>query len=202
MVMEKESLAVLADHVREMNERVTELSRSNAILWVLQDTKNYNHYNKVFHNRPDFFNAIASSLHQGFCVITYQLFDNKRNDVKSLPSLINYLSSLDPALERELKSNIDVQQALLDKYFAYRHKIYAHRDKAKSPSDIFGEVAKPLAKREMEAIVRLARNTVSALSGASGVNKKTKMSKAIRLRENRAREDTMLILKALDKQLL
>jgi len=195
-------MAVFADHVREMNERVTELSRSNAILWVLQDASNYNRYNKVFFNRPDFFNAIASSLHQEFCVITYQLFDNKRNDVKSLPSLIKYLSSLDAALERKLKSNIDAQQALLDKYFAYRHKIYAHRDKAKSPWDIFGEVPKPLAKREMEAIVRLARNTVSALSGASGVNKKAKISKAIRLRENRARWDTELILKALDKQLI
>lgn len=133
-------------------------------------------------------------------MITYQLFDNKRSDVKSLPRIIQYLSSLNPSLERRLSLNIDAQQALLDKYFTYRHKIFAHRDKAKSPHEVFGSVPKPRAKREMEAIVRLARNTVCALAGASGVNKKAKMSQSIRLREGRARWDTKLILEALNKQ--
>src|SRR2546421_3516104 len=110
-------MAVFADHVREMNERVIELSRSHAILWVFIDPGNCKRYSKVIHDHQDFFQAIASSLFQGFCVITYQLFDKKRSDVKSLPSLINYLSSLNLGLKRQLKSNIDAERLLLDKYF-------------------------------------------------------------------------------------
>jgi hypothetical protein len=196
------SMSVFAEHVREMNERVIELSRSHAILWVLQDTSNYKRYSTVFRNRPDFFDAIAISLFQGFCVITYQLFDKKRGDVKSLPSLIKHLSSLNPGLGRRLNSNIDAQQALLDRYFCYRHKIFAHRDKKKSPSEVFGSVQKSRAKREMEGIVCLARNTVCALAGASGVSKKAKMFQLIHLREGRARWDAKLVLEDIAKNMV
>src|SRR2546422_633256 len=147
-----------AKQVLEMKERVTELSRSYAILLVLQDTGNCKRYSKVYLDHRDFFNAIASSLFQGFCVITYQLFDYKRTDVKSLPSLVKNLAHIDSDLERRLATNIAAHRELLDKYFAYRHKIFAHRDKEKSPHQIFGSVPKPRAKREMETIVRLARN--------------------------------------------
>jgi len=195
-------MAVFADHVREMNERIIELSRSYAILWVFIDPGNCKRYSKVIRDHQDFFDAIASSLFQGFCVITYLLFDSKRSDVKSLPSLINYLSSLNPTLERQLKFNIDAQRPLLDKYFSFRHKIYAHRDKAKSPWELFGKVPKARVKREMQAIVRLSRNTVCALDGASGVRKKAELAQEIRRRENYARWDAMEVLKALEKHTL
>ena len=64
---------------------------------------------------------------------------------------------------------------------------------------MFGEVPKSRLKREMETIVRLSRNTVSALAGASGVRKKAEMSQEIRRRENNARLDSIEILKALEK---
>ena len=185
-----------------MTERVIELSRSHAILWVFIDTGNCKRYAAVIRDQEDFFDAMAGSLFQGFCVITYLLFDSKRSDVKSLPSLISYLSSLNPALERQLKSNLDAQRPLLDKYFSFRHKIYAHRDKSKSPWELFGTVPKPRLKREMDAIVRLSRDTVCALSGAAGVRKRATMTQEIRRRENYARYDAKQVLEALEKNRL
>lgn len=189
-------MAVFAEHVREMNERVIELSRSYAIFWVFIGS--YKRYSKVIEDHRDFFDAIASSLLQGFCVITYQLFD-KRADVKSLPRILDYLTSLDSALEQRLRLKIDAQALLLQRFFAYRHKIFAHRDRAKSPWEVFGSVPKTRLKREMKTIVRLSRETICILGGASGVKKKAKMIQAIRLRENHARWDAKEILKALEK---
>ena len=62
-----------AAEVREINERVIELSRSYAIFWVF--ISSYKRYSKVIDDHRDFFDSIASSLLQGFCVITYQLSD-------------------------------------------------------------------------------------------------------------------------------
>ncbi len=193
-------MADFAEHVREMNERVIELSRSYAIFWVFIDTGNCKQYSQVIQDHKDFFDATASSLHLNFCVITYQLFqkfDPKHDDVKSLPSLINYLSSLNPALAQQLNSNIEAQRNLLTRYFTYRNKIYGHRDKAKSPWELFGKVPKPRVKREMKAIIELSRNIVCALAGVSGVRKKSEMAQEIRRRENYARWDANEILKSL-----
>lgn len=66
-------MAIFADDVREMNERVTELSQSHAILWVLQDSENFKLYSEVFRFHRDYFYPTVSSLFQGFCVITYLL---------------------------------------------------------------------------------------------------------------------------------
>jgi hypothetical protein len=198
--VEKESMTVFADHVREMNERVIELSRSHAILWVFWDTGNCKRYSKILRDHQDFFDTMASSLFQGFCVITYQLFElGKRGDVKSLPALINYLSSLDRALELEMKAKIDAQRPLLDKFFSFRHKIYAHRDKSKPPWEVFQTQSKTRLKDEMEAVVLLAQNVVCALAEAAGVKAKGELAEAIRLREEYAGGDANRILEALKK---
>jgi hypothetical protein len=196
--MRKESMAIFADDVRELNERVTELSRNYAIFWVFLAPENCKRYSKVIEDHRDFFDAIASSLLQGFCVITYQLFD-KRGDVKSLPALINYLTSLKPVLEQQLKRSVDSQKPLLDKFFSFRHKIYAHRDKSKAPWEIFGTQSKTRLKSEMKAIVQLAQEIIGALAEASGVAKRNKMVKNIRHRQNHAGWDAHEILKTLER---
>lgn len=196
--MRNKSLATFADDVREMYERVTELSRSNAIFWVFLAPENYKRYSKVIEDHRDFFDAIASSLLQGFCVITYQLFD-KRGDVKSLPALINYLASLNQVLEQRLKTRVDSKKPLLDKFFSFRHKIYAHRDKSKAPWEAFGTQSKTRLKVEMEAIVHLAQEIIGALAGAAGVAKTKEIVRNIRCRQNHAGWDAHEILKALGK---
>jgi hypothetical protein len=183
-------------HVREMNGMVVELARSHAIFWVLLDHGSRKQYSKVFGDHRDFFDATPNALFQGFCVITYALFDDKRTDIKSLPRLINRLTS-NPALQQELRSKIDAEQRLLQKFVTFRHKIFAHRDKAKSPADWFGKIHKAQLRRDMESVVRLAREVTCALAGATGVGKKSEVSKDILLRENYARWDTVELLKRL-----
>jgi AbiU2 len=195
--MEKESMAIFSEDIWEMNERVIELSRSYAILWVFWDSENNKHYSGVIKDHQDFFYAIGSSLFQGFCIITYQLFD-KRGDVKSLPDLINYLTSLDQKLEQQLKSKIDSQRPLLDKFFSFRHKIYAHRDKSKRPWEVFGNQSKTRIKSEMKAIVDLAQEIISAMAEAAGIEK-DEFVENLRLREDNAGIDATEVLKALEK---
>ena len=197
--MQKESMAIFADDVREMNERVIELSRSYAIFWMFCDIENCKRYSDVIRHHQNFFDAIASSLFQGFCVITYQLFD-KRGDVKSLPELISYLTSLDQKLERRLKSSIDSQRPLLDNFFSFRHKIYAHRDKSKQPWEVFGNPSKIRIKSEMEAIVDLAQEIISALAEAAGIEKNGFVEN-LRLRKKEAGDDASEVLEALDTKL-
>lgn len=195
-------MAAIADQVREMCERVIELSRTYAILWVFMDPGNSKRFAGAIREHQDFFDAIASSLHQGFCVITFLLFDHdvkKRGNVKSLPVLINDVPSLNGDQKLRLSSIINSQKVLLKKYFTYRHKIYAHRDKAKSPWEIFAPGPKARVKREMEAVVRLARDTVCALAGASGVRKKAAMAQEIRRRENNARCDAIELMRSLEQ---
>jgi len=190
-------MACFIDDVSEMKDRVVELTRSHAILWVLWDSENCKHYSHVIESHVDFFRAIDSSLFQGFCVITYQLFD-RRGDVKSLPELIGYLSSLNPKLERQLKSKIDSQKPLLDKFFTYRNKIYAHRDKSKPPWEVFGNQPKLRVKSEMKAIVDLAQRINSALAEAASLER-DEFDENFRLREEYAAHGASEVFKALEK---
>src|SRR5882757_4426706 len=112
--MKKESVAIFIDDVRELNGSVINLSRSHAILKAF-DLDTCKRYSREIKERCDFFDTLSSSMFQGFCIITYQLFDvGKRGDVKSLQTLICYLASSDPNLERKLKSSIDAQNPILD----------------------------------------------------------------------------------------
>jgi hypothetical protein len=195
--MEKESMPIFIEDVVELKDRVVELTRSHAILWVLWDTENNKRYSHEIESHWDYFQGVGSSLFQGFCVITYQLFD-KRNDVKSMPDLISYLSSLNPKLEQQLKSNINSQKPLLDKYFSYRNNIFAHRNKAKRPWDVFGKQSKTRVKSEMKGIVDLAQKITMALAEATGLDK-DEFDENFRLREEYAAAGAIEVFKALEK---
>jgi len=190
-------MAIFVDNVCEMNGSVIELSRSYAILWVLWNKENNKIYSQVIKDHPDFFGAISDSLFLGFCVITYRLFQDAEN-VLSLPSLINYLSSIDQKLKELLTLQVEGQRPLLKKYIAYRHKIYAHRDKSKRPREVFGSQLKPHVKSEMKAIVNLAQEIIGALAEAAGIEK-GKFAESLRLREENAGMDARDVLEALEK---
>jgi len=190
-------MAIFIEDVVEMKDRVVELTRSHAILWVLWDTENNKRYSPVIESHQDYFQGIGSSLFQGFCVITYQLFD-KRNDVKSMQDLISYLSSLNPKLEHQLKSNINSQKPLLDKFFSYRNNIFAHRNKAKRPWAVFGQQSKTRIKCEMKAVVDLAQEIISALAETAGLDK-ADFKEIFRLRAEYAADGANQVFMALEK---
>jgi hypothetical protein len=193
-------MATFADDVRELSGIVTELSRTYAIHRALINRFTYKRYSRAIENHRDFFNAIASSLIQGFCVMTYQLFDSgKRGDVKSLPVLLNNMTSSNPVLEKKLRSDIEAQKQLLKKYFDFRHKIFAHRDKSKPPWEVWGTQSKKIVRVETKTIVRLAQDIIGELGDTAGVGSKKEIVDGIQLREKYAGTDVFEILKALKK---
>jgi hypothetical protein len=191
-------MAISVQDAAEVKDRVVELTRSHKILWVLWNTENNKGYFPVIQSRYDFFQGIGSSLFQGFCVTTYQLFD-KRSDVTSMPELIGRLKSSDPQIEQHLRSKIDFQKPLLGKFFSYRSNIFAHRNKARRPWEIFGKQSKTKVKGEMKLIVDLAQQITSALAETAGLDK-TEFDEIFRVRgEFAAEEGTKDVFLALEK---
>ena len=187
-------MAIPTDTVGEMIERVVELSRSYAIWWELQKKPNTKRYAPVFQSHQDFFGAIVHSLLQGFCVITYQLFE-KRKDTKSIRSLADNLSPSNPVLASELHAQIDVHKPLLGKVFFIRGGVYAHRNKAQTPHATFA--AARLTPKEMKAVVHLAQNMVASLADAAGLGSKAEVKRNIRRRQAIAILDTREIMRVL-----
>lgn len=182
--------------VREMVERVIELSRSYAIWWELVEKSNFDQFARVRGNHKDFFDATIHSLFQGFAIISYQLFD-KRTDSTSLRVLINSKST-DSVLARQLNDAIDLKLPLLKKVFAIRNKVYGHRDKSRLPEALFEEAG--MSPSLMREILDLARDVVCALAESAGLDTKADLEKEILWREKYAREDTRLIMQTLGEQ--
>jgi AbiU2 len=180
--------------VGEMVERVVELSRSYAIWWELKKKPNAKRYAPLFQGHQDFFGAIIHSLLQGFCVIAYQLFE-KRNDTKSIRSLLDELSHSNSVLASQLRAQIDAQKPLLGKVFSIRGNVYAHRNKAQTPHATF--VAARLTPKEMKAVVHLAQNMVANLADAAGLGSKADVKRDIRRRQAFAILDTREIMRVL-----
>lgn len=192
-------MTIHASAVREMIERVIELSRSYAIWWTLVNKQNFEKYGEVINNHADFFEATTHSLFQGFSVITYQLFETRR-DTTSIPRLIEDLASSDPALAQQLKVAVDAKKPLLGKVFAIRGNVYAHRNKSQTPESVFA--AAGLSANEMQTVVAFAQDVVATLGEAAGVDAKVKLAVDIKLREDFSAEDTRLIMEALQKHVL
>lgn len=192
-------MTIHAAAVREVIERVIELSRSYAIWWTLVNKQNFEKYNKVIDSHADFFEATIHSLFQGFSVITYQLFERRR-DTTSIPRLIEDLTSSDPALAEQLKVAIDAKKALLIKIFEVRCKVYAHRNKSKPPESVFADAG--LSANEMQSVVAFARDVIATLGQTAGVDTKAELDAEIKRREDFSAEDTLLVMEALQKYAL
>ena len=192
-------MTIQASAVREMIERVIELSRSYAIWLTLVNKQNFEKYGTVIDNHADFFEATTHSLFQGFSVITYQLFETRR-DTTSIPRLIDDLASSDPVLAQQLKVAVDTRKPLLGKVFAIRGNVYAHRNKTQTPESVFA--AAGLSASEMQTVVAFAQDVVATLGEAAGVDAKAELAADIKLREDYSAEDTRLIMEALQKHAL
>jgi hypothetical protein len=185
--------------IRGMIERVIELSRSYTIWWALVNKENYDRYKNVIDSHEDYFATIIQSLFQGFSVITYQLFERRKNTT-SLPILLEELSATDSALARSLQDEIKQMEPLLGKAFSIRCKIYAHRNKSLAPEAVFNDAK--LSPNDMEAIVSLSKKIILSIGEVAGVDTKTELLAEFGCREEFARDDTQLILKVLEKHAL
>jgi hypothetical protein len=187
-------MAISPDAVSEMLERAVELSRSYAIWWELQKKPNAKRYAAAFQDHQDYFEAIIHSLLQGFCVITYQLFE-RRKDTTSVRSLIEELADSDSALAAQSRAQIDALKPIIGKVFSIRGNVYAHRNKAQKPYATFADAR--LKPKEMRAVVFLAQNIVASLAGAAQLGSKGEIKRDIRRRQASAILDTRHVMRAL-----
>lgn len=185
------------DSVREMIERAIGLARRFSV-WRFVNSVDFKCYETVVNDHDDFFATTSHSLFESFTVITYQLFeDRKRKDTISIPSLINDLAKSDPILSQHLRSLIDRHRPVLAKAFAIRCGVYAHRNKIQPPEEIFS--AAELSIAEMETIMNVTKEIVASLAAATGVDAKEEIIEEIERRGEYSREDTRLIMEALNK---
>ena len=182
--------------VRELIERTSELARCYAIWWELVNRENLDRYEAQIRNHEDYFAATAHSLFQSFVVISYQLFET-RKDTKSIPALIESMKDSHPDLMRALTANIESNRPVLGKLFALRNKVYAHRSRIQSPEEIFAETG--LTPDEMKGAVDFIRSVMSSLAEAAGEISSVEFEDEFELRTMCSREDTQLILQALEK---
>jgi hypothetical protein len=185
--------------VREMAERVIELSRSYAIWWELVQASNFERFSQVIDDHEDYFAAITHSLFQAFVIISYQLFEN-RKDTTSLRSLVNDLEKSNPAVGFKLRSAIDEKLPLIKKVFSIRGNVYAHRNKLQAPEAFFASAG--LSADHMREVLNLARDVVCALAEFANLETRADLEEEIRLREECSRDDTRIIMQALAKQAL
>jgi hypothetical protein len=185
--------------IRELIERTIELYRRYAVWWELVNKANFDQYNTIINNHEDFFSTVSHALFESFTVITYQLYE-RRKDTISIRSLIDELADTNPQLGQQLKSMVDQHQPLLAKAFAIRCGVYAHRNKARPPEEIFATAG--LKPAEMETIVRMTVDIISSLAEAVGIDTKTEITEEMDRRGKYSHEDTHLIMKALEKNAL
>lgn len=148
----------------------------------------------VTNDHEDFFWTVTHALFESFVVITYQLYERRRDTI-SLPTLIDDLAATDPTLAMRLKAVIDQQRPLLAKASAIRCGIYAHRNKAQPPEAIIA--ATGLLKSEMQSIVDMTKEIVASLAGTAGVNTREEIIKEIEDQAVCASDDTLLLMSAL-----
>ena len=134
--------------IQDLVGQVTELTWSYAIWWELVDNKNRSKFEPAFKQYPNFFAATAFLMQQSICVIIRRLFDS-RNDVLSIPKLVNELNATHPQVAIELKEKIDKHSGLVEKCTLLRHKVYAHRDGKLSPESTFKQVERKNSKAKM-----------------------------------------------------
>ena len=182
--------------IRELIERTIELSRCHAIWWELVNRTNFDRYEQLIQNHEDYFAATTHALFQSVAVISYQLFE-RRSDTKSILSVIETMRDSHPDLMNALTAKIGSAKPLLGKLYALRNKVYAHRSKLKSPEQIFAEIG--LTPDEMNTALLFVRGVVSSLAEAAGEISSADLDEEFELRVMCSREDTQLIMQALEK---
>ena len=177
--------------IQDLVGQVTELTWSYAIWWELVDNKNRSKFEPAFKQYPNFFAATAFLMQQSICVIIRRLFDS-RNDVLSIPKLVNELNATHPQVAIELKEKIDKHSGLVEKCTLLRHKVYAHRDGKLSPESTFKQVE--IKPKEFRQVVHLIHDLVATLSEVERKNSKAKMLDTFQHCERDAATETGLII--------
>ena len=187
------------DAVREVIERAIELARRYAVWWQLSYKASFAQNEAVVNDHEDYFTTTTHALFESFVVITYQLYE-RRKDTISIPVLIDALADSDASLCNELKARVERNKPLLAKAFAIRCGVYAHRSKHQPPEAIFSSAG--LSAHDIEAIVDMTMDIVASIAEACGIDTKQEIMEEIQRRGVCASDDTRLLMGALREHAL
>ena len=187
-------MRTVEDAIRELIERAIELARRFGVWWQLVNKASFAMNEAVVLDHEDFFATTSHALFESFSVITYQLFETRRDTI-SIPAIVTQLASTQPALAERVSGLIEQQRPLLQKAFAIRCGIYAHRSKRQAPEAIFASAG--LLPDQMESIVNLTADVIGQLAAATGVDTKENIVLEIHHRKTCASDDTMLLMSTL-----
>jgi len=146
-------------------ERVIELTHCYELWWALVDRDNKEVFSPVCERYDHFFSTTIHSLLLSITVITYQLFETRRDTV-SINLLMESLRVSHAGLVSQIESEIDQQKPIVVKVFALRNKVYAHRSNALIPEDVFKKAG--VTPNQLKSVVVLAQRCVALLADAVG----------------------------------
>lgn len=180
--------------VSELIERTVELVRSHAIWYELVNPENRSKYDVVIRDHEDFFASTAQAHFQAITIIAYQLFDKKKGTT-SFPNVILSLKPDDTALAEKLRKMIERDWPVLVRLFDVRGNVYAHRNAALRPEDVFARAR--ISPGIMTTVLSLVEKIVSMLSEKVGIEAAIDMHMELLKRAEYARTDLRTILKLL-----
>ena len=177
-------------------ERVVELTYCYEIWWSLVDRDNKEAFSLVCEQYDEFFSTAIHSLLLSITVITYQLFETRRDTV-SINSLLEPLKTSHAGLVNQLKSEIEQQKSTVVKIFSLRNKVYAHRSNASLPEDVFREVG--VTPNQLRAVVTLAQRCVALLADAVGERVEENFLEELKSRSSWANADLTNLMRSLSE---
>jgi hypothetical protein len=183
--------------IEEIVEQTIRLAQSHAIWWEIMNPQSATQFDSARREHLDFFEPVAHSFLQGLFIISYQLCDH-RGDSKHIRSLIAEVSKRDAALGQQLNDEID-KFAIAGKFALIRHKVFAHRDKNRTPHETLK--ASPIVVKEIAEMVHFIQDFVSTVAEAAGGEKKAKVLAKISECECSARNAAFQVLGSLSREL-
>jgi hypothetical protein len=180
--------------VRELIERVIELSRSHSIWWELVNDDNKGKYEMKISDHEDFFAATAHAHFLSMVVILYQLFD-KRPRTKSIRHLLDALEKTHPDEVANVRQRLDPSWPIFKKVFDIRGNVYAHRNESLAPDKVFERAG--LKANALGSLIGLTQDIVALLGSLVGIDSQQALIDEFSRRADSAREDLQLVLHAL-----
>ena len=177
-------------------ERVVELTYCYEIWWSLVDRDSKEAFSPVCEQYDEFFPTAIHSFLLSITVITYQLFETRRDTI-SINSLLEPLQNSHSGLVSQIKSEIDQQKPTIVKIFSLRNNVYAHRSNASVPEDVFKKVG--VTPNQLRDVVVLAQRCVALIADAVGERAEHDFLEEIKLRSSWANEDLANLMRTLSE---
>ena len=181
-------------------ESVVELTYCYEAWWSLVNRDNKASFGAPSERYDAFFSTASRSLLLSATVIAHQLFEKrKQGDTVSIETLLRSFPGANSQLEMQIRSEIKSNWPIVQKVFALRNEVYAHRSSASSPEDVFRKVA--ITPNQLKEVVGLAQRCVAQLAEAVGDRYEHEFLEELESISSLVKEDLADLMLALNEQM-